>query len=80
MSSYKKAPRICHVQYQQRTIQVILIEVIIFIAAKTLESKHPKFMRTIEQIGGPQATSYNNILSSSLGYKKSTHGLGASSS
>lgn len=81
-SSYKRALKTYHAPSQLRTIQVcFLVLVLIFIAAKTLESKHPKFMRTIEEIGGPQTTtSYNNILSSSLGYKRSTHGLATSSS
>jgi len=39
------------------------------LAAKALESKHPKFMRTIEETGPtPIPTSgYNTMLSSTLG-------------
>lgn len=71
MMSSKKVLKISLALSLLRIIQVRLSKILIDIAAKTLESKHPKFMRTIEEVVGPQATSYNNILSSSLGYKKS---------
>lgn len=45
---------------------------LINIAAKAIESKNPKFMRTIEETGTP---SYNTMLSASLGHRKSGTGL-----
>ena len=39
-----------------------------YLAVKTLESKHPKFMRTIEEygVGSAGQAAYNNILSASM--------------
>lgn len=54
MISYKKA-LIFHALSPLKTIQVTHNLGIILIAAKTIESKHPKFMRTIEEVGGPHA-------------------------
>ena len=47
---------------------------LINIAAKAIESKNPKFMRTIEETGSLQP-SYNTMLSASLGHRKSGAGL-----
>lgn len=65
----KEILRIYHVLYQLKTIQVIKTIYIIFIAAKAVESKNPKFMRTIEEIGNNSQPvgQYNTMLSSSLG-------------
>mmetsp|Transcript_39581 Transcript_39581/g.38105 ORF Transcript_39581/g.38105 Transcript_39581/m.38105 type:complete len:137 (-) Transcript_39581:49-459(-) len=52
-------------------------------SAKTLESKHPKFMRTIEESGQHppnhhqvHVSSYNTVLSSTMNKQKSTALLG----
>lgn len=47
---------------------------LINIAAKAIESKNPKFMRTIEETG-PQTATYNTMLSATLGHRKSGTGL-----